>query len=71
MKLVKMRHDDPVATAGPTTADVPEDGVKEYERVGWYVSNDQEEEKTEHTEEGTKKSTKRKKSPSPPPNGDE
>ncbi len=37
MALVKMRHDDPVATAGPTTADVPEEAVAEWQKLGWYL----------------------------------
>ncbi len=37
MALVKMRHDDPVATAGPTTADVPEEAVSEWMKHGWYL----------------------------------
>ena len=37
MALVKMRHDDPVATAGPTTADVPEEAVAQWQMRGWYL----------------------------------
>ncbi len=37
MALVKMRHDDPVATAGPTTADVPEEAVPAWQKLGWYL----------------------------------
>ena len=37
MALVKMHHDDPVATAGPTTADVPEEAVAEWMKHGWYL----------------------------------
>ena len=70
MKLVRMKHDDPVATAGPTTADVPEEGIKEYESVGWYL-DEQKNENMAHTEEETKKPTKRKQSRSLPPAGDE
>jgi hypothetical protein len=45
MKMVRMVHDDPVATGGPTTADVPDDGVPMMRSVGWYLEN----EKEEHT----------------------
>lgn len=37
MALVKMHHDNPVATAGPTTADVPEEAVAEWQKHGWYL----------------------------------
>ena len=37
MALVKMHHDDPIATAGPTTADVPEEAVAEWQKHGWYL----------------------------------
>ena len=37
MALVKMHHDDPIATAGPTTADVPEEAVAEWMKLGWYL----------------------------------
>jgi hypothetical protein len=37
MALVKMHHDDPIATAGPTTADVPEEAVSEWQKHGWYL----------------------------------
>ena len=37
MALVKMHHDDPIATAGPTTADVPEEAVAEWMKHGWYL----------------------------------
>ena len=37
MALVQMHHDDPVATAGPTTADVPEEAVERWEKIGWYL----------------------------------
>ena len=37
MALVKMHHDDPIATAGPTTADVPEEAVERWQRKGWYL----------------------------------
>ena len=37
MALVRMHHDDPVATAGPTTADVPEEAVAEWQKHGWYL----------------------------------
>ena len=37
MALVKMRHNDPVATAGPTTADVPEEAVERWKELGWYL----------------------------------
>ena len=40
MKMVRMVHDDPVATGGPTTADVPEDGVPMMRAVGWYTETD-------------------------------
>jgi len=37
MAFVRMHHDDPVATAGPTTADVPEEAVAEWMKHGWYL----------------------------------
>ena len=37
MALVRMHHDDPIATAGPTTADVPEEAVAEWQKHGWYL----------------------------------
>ena len=37
MALVRMHHDAPVATAGPTTADVPEEAVAEWQKHGWYL----------------------------------
>ena len=40
MNIVKMYHDDPVATAGPTEADVPEDGVPMMRRAGWYLADE-------------------------------
>jgi hypothetical protein len=43
--MVKMIHDDPEATGGPTTALVPEDGIAMMRSVGWYLEN----EKEEHT----------------------
>ena len=39
MALVKMRHDDPIATAGPTTADVPEEAVERWKEQGWYLDD--------------------------------
>lgn len=37
MKIVKMKHDDPLSTGGPTCADVPEQAVKDYQMAGWYI----------------------------------
>ena len=37
MKLYKMRHDDPIATAGPTEADVPEESIAAMRAAGWYL----------------------------------
>jgi len=37
MALVQMHHDDPIATAGPTVADVPEEAVERWEAIGWYL----------------------------------
>ena len=37
MKLYKMRHDDPIATAGPTDADVPEESIAAMRAAGWYL----------------------------------
>jgi|GEM_PF-6202005 len=35
--MVRMYHDDPVQTGGPTTADVPEEAVPWMRDCGWYV----------------------------------
>ncbi len=40
MAIVKMHHDDPIATAGPTTADVPEEAVAEWQKHGWYLKEE-------------------------------
>ncbi|MDD2966609.1 MAG: hypothetical protein PHN64_03820 [Desulfovibrionaceae bacterium] len=40
MKMVKMYHDDPIATAGPTTADVPEGGVAMMRAAGWHTKDE-------------------------------
>jgi hypothetical protein len=40
MVVVKMYHDDPVATAGPTEADVPEEGIPMMRRAGWYLAEE-------------------------------
>lgn len=37
MKMVRMYHDDPVSTGGPTSAEVPVDGVAMMRRAGWYI----------------------------------
>lgn len=34
--MVRMYHDDPSKTGGPTTADVPEDAVSWMSQAGWY-----------------------------------
>ena len=38
--MVKMYHDDPKATGGPTTADVPKDGVEMMRGAGWYLKEE-------------------------------
>ena len=35
--MLKMYHDDPNMTGGPTTADVPEEAVAWMQKCGWYV----------------------------------
>ena len=35
MPFVKMYHDNPALTGGPTTADVPEEAVRHWEKNGW------------------------------------
>ena len=35
--MLKMYHDDPKMTGGPTTADVPEEAVAWMQKCGWYV----------------------------------
>lgn len=64
---VKMRHDNPLATGGPTTADVPEEAVKAYQEVGWYIDEQETKEKTlkEIPKPGLKTNTKKR------PAGDE
>lgn len=41
--LIKMYHDDPAQTGGPTTADVPEEQVKAWRKYGWYEENEKNE----------------------------
>lgn len=42
MGMIKMYHDDPEMTGGPTTAEVPEEGVPMMRRAGWYLSGERE-----------------------------
>lgn len=35
--MLRMYHDDPKMTGGPTTADVPEEAVAWMQRCGWYL----------------------------------
>ncbi len=37
MEMIKMYHNDPTVTAGPTTADVPKKYVHEWEKNGWSI----------------------------------
>ncbi len=34
--MIRLYHDDPKQTGGPTTADVPEDAVSWMRQAGWY-----------------------------------
>lgn len=38
--MVKMYHNDPIATAGPTEADVPEEGIPMMRSVGWFLADE-------------------------------
>lgn len=35
--MVRMYHDNPKATGGPTTADVPQEAVIWMQQAGWYI----------------------------------
>jgi len=37
MALVRMHHDNPAVTGGPVTADVPEEAVARWQKLGWYL----------------------------------
>lgn len=39
--MVRMYHDDPSKTGGPTTADVPEAAIGWMQEVGWYLKPDE------------------------------
>lgn len=34
--MVRLHHDDPAATGGPLTADVPQEAVSWMLKLGWY-----------------------------------
>lgn len=36
MAFVRLYHDDPGMTGGPTTADVPEEAVPHWRKAGWH-----------------------------------
>lgn len=38
--MVRMYHDNPKETGGPTTADVPEEAIGWMQRVGWYLKEE-------------------------------
>lgn len=40
-KNVRMLHDNPGMTGGPTSAEVPEDGVEMMRRAGWTIAPEQ------------------------------
>lgn len=46
--MIRMYHDDPSKTGGPTTADVPEEAVQWMRQAGWY----QKESKSDSPEKG-------------------
>ena len=48
--MIRLYHDDPAVTGGPTTADVPEEAVGWMQRCGWYLK--QEEEQSEPKKRG-------------------
>lgn len=52
MGMIKMYHDDPEMTGGPTTAEVPEEGVPMMRRAGWYLSGEREMTASENSIDG-------------------
>lgn len=57
--MVRMYHDDPSMTGGPTTADVPEEAISWMQRCGWYLRTEEVESKPiEKTELKTRKYTR-------------
>lgn len=52
MGMIKMYHDDPEMTGGPTTAEVPEEGVPMMRRAGWYLSGEREMTASENVVDG-------------------
>lgn len=52
MGMIKMYHDDPEMTGGPTTAEVPEEGVHMMRRAGWYLSGEREMTASENVVDG-------------------
>lgn len=45
--MVRMYHDNPKETGGPTTADVPEEAVGWMQRAGWYLKEEPKKENSE------------------------
>lgn len=58
--MVRMYHDNPVQTAGPTTADVPEEAVGWMQRVGWYLKQEEAEPQTAEPVKETASTTSRR-----------
>ena len=61
MALVRLCHDDPGMTGGPATADVPEEAVPQWRKVGWHEA---EKTKVENADNGK---TPRPRGPGRPP----
>jgi len=55
--LVKMYHDKPWEQAGASVADVPEEAVEHWKAHGWYLKED---ESNDKVDEGSKKKSRKK-----------